>query len=179
MPSTALSSAIANSHIEVAVTSASSSAPANAITTTFVGIATDADGQQVTLTVPALIGATSTIWGKPVADGQNAIPPSSTITLPWPTLPVGYFSSTHTSGNPTNGVLSRQSVDSRTRNPAATATGADATQTSTASGQRGQQAGNSSNDDGGTVLEVSEGTNHGAGSSLGLMVVLAVGVLWF
>ncbi|KAL8685192.1 MAG: hypothetical protein Q9224_005919, partial [Gallowayella concinna] len=64
---------------------------ANVITTTYIGLATNADGQQETYTVPALVGLTGTIYGSPITKVDGTATPTSIITLPWPTLPVEYF----------------------------------------------------------------------------------------
>ncbi|KAI4262585.1 MAG: hypothetical protein L6R42_002243 [Xanthoria sp. 1 TBL-2021] len=149
------------------------SAKANVITTTYIGIATNANGEQETFTVPALVGLTGTIYGSPVTKIEGTATPTNVVTLPWPTLPVGYFFSTSRSGvitkPPTSATPSlgpNVGVTTRTTAIPVGTSGA----TSPDSGDAGE---------GGTVLEVSEGTRQGAKSSLGLMVVLLVGVMWF
>ncbi|KAI4236441.1 MAG: hypothetical protein L6R40_006151 [Gallowayella cf. fulva] len=64
---------------------------ANVITTTYIGLAANAKGQQETFTVPALLGLTGTIYGSPITKIEGTATPTSIVTLPWPTLPVGYF----------------------------------------------------------------------------------------
>ncbi|KAL8753357.1 MAG: hypothetical protein Q9199_005109 [Rusavskia elegans] len=152
---------------------ATTSAKANVITTTYIGIATNANGEQETFTVPALVGLTGTIYGSPVTKIEGTATPTNVVTLPWPTLPVGYFFSTSRSGvvtkPPTSATPSlgpNVGVTTRTTAIPVGTSGA----TSPDSGDAGE---------GGIVLEASEGTRQGAKSSLGLMVVLLVGVMWF
>ncbi|KAI4115613.1 MAG: hypothetical protein LQ345_003829 [Seirophora villosa] len=146
-----------------------SSLPSTAeeVTTTYIGIATNADAQRETFTVPALLVATGTVYGKPVTEAEGALP-SSTITLPWPTLPVGYFSLSQSAPLTIATVPVPSPATTPTMESAATAT---------ASSQGSPQAGGG--DGGGTILDTNAGPKQGAASSLGLMVVLVVGVLWF
>ncbi|KAL9596301.1 MAG: hypothetical protein Q9219_005896 [cf. Caloplaca sp. 3 TL-2023] len=158
---------------------AQDSAPATpSMTTTFIGIATNADGQQETYTVPAIVGATGTVWGKPVSDDFTT--PASTITLPWPTLPVGYFStaSSATVSRATS-APGEQGSESLSGTRAATSTTAVEAESSGTAGSTPSNSPSGDSGGGGTILEASEGTKHGAGSLLGLMVVLTVGVMWF
>ncbi|KAL8974547.1 MAG: hypothetical protein Q9197_001225 [Variospora fuerteventurae] len=137
------------------------------VTTTYIGIATNAEGQQETFTVPALLVATGTVYGRPVTEVQGP-PPTSTIALPWPTLPVGYFSLSQPAPGTTAPVQALGPVTTPS-------TGSAAARTS--SGQRSPQGGDI--EDGGTILDTNDGPKHGAASSLRLTVVLVVGVLWF
>ncbi|KAL9011276.1 MAG: hypothetical protein Q9173_003867 [Seirophora scorigena] len=149
------------------VVTSSLSSTAEEVTTTYIGIATNADAQRETFTVPALLVATGTVYGKPVTEAQGALP-SSTITLPWPTLPVGYFSLSQSAPLTIAPVPVPGPTTTPTMESAATAT---------ASGQGSPQTGGG--DGGGTILDTNAGPKHGAASSLGLMIVLVVGVLWF
>ncbi|KAL8835917.1 MAG: hypothetical protein Q9176_006601 [Flavoplaca citrina] len=152
---------------------AATSDEANVITTTYVGIATNANGEQETFTVPALVGPTGTIYGNPVTKVEGTATPNNVVTLPWPTLPVGYFFSTSGSAavtnppaSPTTSLIPNIGVTTRT----------------TAISVGTPAAGNSGSEEagqGGTVLEANEATTNGAKSSLGLMVVLLVGITWF
>ncbi|KAI4265982.1 MAG: hypothetical protein L6R38_009034 [Xanthoria sp. 2 TBL-2021] len=149
------------------------SAKANVITTTYIGIATNANGEQETFTMPALVGLTGTIYGSLVTKIEGTVTPRNVVTLPWPTLPVGYFFSTSRSGVVTKPPTS--AIPSLGPNVGVT------TRTTTIPvGTSGATSPDSQDDgEGGTVLEASEGTRQGAKSSLGLMVVLLVGVMWF
>ncbi|KAI4190182.1 MAG: hypothetical protein LQ346_004967 [Caloplaca aetnensis] len=153
--------------VPTTATPSSSARDAAATTpTTYIGIATNVDGKEETYTVPALLVATGTIYGKPITGVQGSATPMSTVTLPWPTLPVGWFSLSQS--QETTRVSSV--VQAPTTTTSAAAAGAP---TSTG----GQNDENTST--GGTILDTSDGRKHGAASSLGLMVVLVVGVLWF
>ncbi|KAL8902417.1 MAG: hypothetical protein Q9207_004738 [Kuettlingeria erythrocarpa] len=147
-------------------TSPSSAPDAAMTTTTYIGIATNVDGKEETYTVPALLVATGTIFGKPITGVQGNATPTSTVTLPWPTLPVGWFS------------LSQSSETTRASSvvqaPTATTAAAAASAPTSTGGPKDEKAST-----GGTILDTSEGRKHGAASSLGLMVVLIVGILWF
>ncbi|KAL8702556.1 MAG: hypothetical protein Q9201_004273 [Fulgogasparrea decipioides] len=147
----------------------------NAVTTTYIGIATNANGQQETFTVPALIGLTGTIYGNPVTKAQGSVTPTSVVTLPWPTLPVSWFSSGH--GTAAGASPVARASGSQSRNPVAT-DAATATSSSTGTSSAGTKQ-TSTSEEGGTILDTSDGRQHGAGSSLGLVVVLLVGVMWF
>ncbi|CAL8585057.1 hypothetical protein XPA_010636 [Xanthoria parietina] len=149
------------------------SVKANVITTTYIGIATNSDGQRETFTVPALVGVAGTIYGSPVTKIDGTASPTKVVTLPWPTLPVGYLISTSRSGVVTKPPASAATtlgpnVGVTTRTMAVPVGTAGAI-----------SAGSGDSGEGGTVLEASEGTRQGAKSSLGLMVVLLVGVMWF
>lgn len=149
------------------------SVKANVITTTYIGIATNAEGQRETFTVPAFVGVAGTIYGSPVTKIDGTASPTNVVTLPWPTLPVGYLISTSRSGIVTKPPASAAttlgpSVGVTTRTMALPVGTAGAI-----------SAGSGDAREGGTVLEASEGTRQGAKSSLGLMVVLLVGVMWF
>ncbi|KAL8643450.1 MAG: hypothetical protein Q9226_008363, partial [Calogaya cf. arnoldii] len=151
-------------------------AKANVITTTYIGIAINANGDQETFTVPALVGLTGTIYGSPVTKIEGTVTPTKVVTLPWPTLPVGYFFSTSGSGvvikppvSPTASLRPNIGVTTQTTVVPVGTPGA--------FNQGTDHAG-----EGGTVLEASdpnEGTRKAAKSSLGLMVVLLVGIMWF
>ncbi|KAI4123665.1 MAG: hypothetical protein LQ338_005155 [Usnochroma carphineum] len=142
------------------------------VTTTYIGIATDANGQQETFTVPALLVATGTVYGKPVTKVQGPESPTSTVTLPWPTLPVGYFSLSQSTPSRTTSLVQAPGLSTT-----ATTTSAAAAGPSSTNSQKSQKTGKTSDE--GTILDTSDGPKHGAGSSLGLMVVLMVGVVWF
>ncbi|KAL8732772.1 MAG: hypothetical protein Q9166_002554 [cf. Caloplaca sp. 2 TL-2023] len=155
-------------------TATARAAKANVITTTYIGIATNVNGQQEIFTVPALVGLTGTIYGSPVTQVQGTATPTSVITLPWPTLSVGYFFTNSASGAVT--ILSGKAAGT-SLGPnvgVTTRTSVVAAATSRASSQQTGDSG-----EGGTAFEANEGTKIGAESSLGLMVVLLVGVMWF
>ncbi|KAL8653403.1 MAG: hypothetical protein Q9210_002121 [Variospora velana] len=154
------------STLEIVVTS-SVTPTAEKVTTTYIGIATNAEGQQETFTVPALLVAMGTVYGRPVTEVQGPLP-TSTITLPWPTLPVGYFSPSQPAPAITAPVQAPGPVTTSTTGSAAAPTPS----------SRGSPQGGGI-EDGGTILDTNDGPKHGAASSLGLMVVLVVGVLWF
>ncbi|KAI4285340.1 MAG: hypothetical protein L6R35_004680, partial [Caloplaca aegaea] len=124
-------------------------------------------GQQETFTVPALLVATGTVYGRPVTEVQGP-PPKSTIALPWPTLPVGYFSLSQPPPGTTVPVQALGLVTTPSTGSAAAPT---------SSGQGSRRGGDI--EDGGTILDTNDGPKHGAASSLGLMVILVGGVLWF
>ncbi|KAL8829023.1 MAG: hypothetical protein Q9170_006351 [Blastenia crenularia] len=176
-PSTTADSVNETPAVKAAAASTIPLAHPSAITTTFLGIATDANGQQETFTVPALVGITGTIWGKPVTGEPGAASPTSTVTLPWPTLPVGYFSMTHSSGTLSPSASGQQNSMGGNQKPAIQSSPTAVEGSTGTRGQKGSATG--VGNDGGTVLEASEGTIHRAESSLGLMVVLMVGVMWF
>ncbi|KAL8883438.1 MAG: hypothetical protein Q9192_007166 [Flavoplaca navasiana] len=166
-------SQVADDANAIKLAAAATSAETDVIKTTYIGIATNANGEQETFTVPALVGQTGTIYGNPVTRVEGTATPTNVVTLPWPTLPVGYFFSTSGSADVTN--------------PPASATASlipniGVTTRTTAIPVGTPEAGNSESEDlgqGGTVLEASEGTINSAKSSLGLMVVLLVGITWF
>ena len=116
------------------------------------------------------------MFGQPVLEGQVvATPtPTSVVTLPWPTLPVGWFSEQHTVSVATGGA-SAPAVP--TGSPATVEESRD--EGIQISGAGSQETGQGGDGGGGTVLDTNDGTQNGAGSSFGLMVVLLVGVLWF
>ncbi|KAL8708989.1 MAG: hypothetical protein Q9220_006198 [cf. Caloplaca sp. 1 TL-2023] len=156
-------------------------AHANVITTTFLGIATDANGQLETLTVPALVGFTETIFGNPVTRVTGTVTPTSIITLPWPTLPVGYFSAKSSAARSSSSRSEQATTGAAVTASAATVSGTAST-TGASTSQAQQTAGAAaSGRDGGTVLDSgsSEQRQPGAKSLLGLMVVLLVSVAWF
>ncbi|KAL8782264.1 MAG: hypothetical protein Q9213_005538 [Squamulea squamosa] len=149
------------------------SAKADVATTTFIGLAINANSQQETFIVPALVESTKTIYGSPVTGVKEKATPTSTITLPWPTLPVGYFFPQSGSGAVTNPTVEAATslgpnigVTTRTSVVVVETTGASTQEPGDAEG-------------GGTVLEANQGSKQGRKSSLGLMVVLLIGVIWF
>ncbi|KAL8767872.1 MAG: hypothetical protein Q9209_005764 [Squamulea sp. 1 TL-2023] len=149
------------------------SAEAKVATSTYVGLAINADSQQETFTVPALVESMETIYGSPITKVEGKATPTSTISLPWPTLPIGYFFSQSGSGAVTN--PSTEAATSLGPNASVTRqTSAVAVGTSGASTQEPADA-----EGGGTVLEANQGSKQGGKSSLGLMVVLLIGVIWF
>ncbi|KAL8799578.1 MAG: hypothetical protein Q9182_005789 [Xanthomendoza sp. 2 TL-2023] len=159
------------------VAPATTAGGANVITTTYIGLATNANGQQETFTVPALVGLTGTIYGSPLTKVDGTATPTSIITLPWPTLPVGYFSpqSGSGSGSVTPPTAKPTSLSNTFGIGVTTITSAVVAKTSGTSNDP-ERGGSGS---GGTVLETSEGTRFRTKSSLGLMIVVLVGVLWF
>ncbi|KAL8851495.1 MAG: hypothetical protein Q9221_003595 [Calogaya cf. arnoldii] len=160
----------------IRLAAATTSVKANVITTTYIGIATNANGDQETFTVPALVGLTGTIYGSPVTRIEGTVTPTNVVTLPWPTIPVGYFFSTSGSrivtkppASPTTSLKPNIGVTTQTTVVPVGTSGA-------------FNQGTDNTGEGGTVLEASdpnEGTRRGAKSSLGLMVLLLVGVMWF
>ncbi|KAL8947679.1 MAG: hypothetical protein Q9222_006063 [Ikaeria aurantiellina] len=154
---------------------ASSTHRANVITTTYLGIATNANGQQETFTVPALVGFTETVFGNPVTTVTGTATPTSIITLPWPTLPVGYFSAKHSLGGAARSSLGGTKTQQASGSTSVIIAVAFGTSGTSGAAQTGAAGGN-----GGTVLDSgSEQRPRGAKSLLGLMVVLLVGVVWF
>ncbi|KAL8860927.1 MAG: hypothetical protein Q9178_002682 [Gyalolechia marmorata] len=152
--------------IKFAATATSSIA--NLITTTYIGLATNADGQQETFTVPALVGPAGTIYGNPVTKVDGTTTPTSVVTLPWPTLPVGYFFSRSGSGAVTNSPA-KAPTSLGPNIGVTTRTTAIAVPTSEASSQETKDSEAVDPGEGGTVLEANEGTRQAAKSSLGLM----------
>ncbi|KAL8727428.1 MAG: hypothetical protein Q9181_005715 [Wetmoreana brouardii] len=137
----------------------------NDVTTTYIGIATNANGQQETFTVPALVGVTGTIYGSPVTKAQGSVTATSVVTLPWPTLPVSWFSTVHAPASGASSVA--RASGSQSGSPVAT-DAATATTSSTGTSSAGSRQ-TSRSEEGGTVLDTSSGRQHRAGSSLGLM----------
>ncbi|KAL8995443.1 MAG: hypothetical protein Q9169_004814 [Polycauliona sp. 2 TL-2023] len=154
----------------IKLAAAATSAQANTMTTTYIGIATDANGQQQTFAVPALVGPSPTIYGSPVTEIEGTATPTSIVTLPWPTLPVGYFFPTSRAG-----VVSNQPQSATTSLPpnVGVMTQTTSVPVGTPAATRGD------GEEGGTLLESNVGTRRGAKSSLGLMVLLLVGIMWF
>ncbi|KAL8681130.1 MAG: hypothetical protein Q9186_002723 [Xanthomendoza sp. 1 TL-2023] len=150
---------------------------ANVITTTYIGLATNADGLQETYTVPALVGLTGTIYGSPITKVDGTATPTSIITLPWPTLPVGYFFPSQ-SGSGAAATLPSTKATSNTFGVGVT-TITSAVVAAETSGANKQETTSGGSGSGGTVLEANDGMRYGAKSSLGLMVVVLVGILWF
>ncbi|KAI4210799.1 MAG: hypothetical protein LQ351_006381 [Letrouitia transgressa] len=148
-------------------------------TTTFLGIATAEGGILQSFTVPALVGPTGTVFGAPVTEGTN---PTSTVTLPWPTLPPNYFLTR--AGNEGGGGAASVSV---TREIVVAAPVPASGKTSTVISSAGaasapQETGRGDMTTQGTILD-SENKGVRAqgqrGSLLGLMVGVMVGVVWF
>lgn len=156
--------------VPATLTSPSSALDTASTTTTYIGIATNVDGREETFTVPALLVATGTVYGKPITGVRGSATPTSTVTLPWPTLPVGWFSSSQST--------TIMAPSSLVQAPRSTTT-ATISSTSTAMPTSSSSQGNRESNDGGTILDTSNGRKHGAASSFGLMVVLVVGILWF
>ncbi|KAL8670308.1 MAG: hypothetical protein Q9168_005148 [Polycauliona sp. 1 TL-2023] len=153
----------------VKLAAAVTSAEANVISSTYViGIANNAKGEQETFTFPAVVGASETVYGSPVTTIDGTVTPTNVITMPFPTLPVGYFFPTSRAG-----VVSIPPLPTTSGLPP----NVGVTTLTSAIPVGTPQAGDGA--EGGTLLASSEGMRRGAKSSLGLMVVLLVGVMWF
>ena len=176
--SSATSDDIAVNSPAIKFAATATSAIANVITTTYIGLATNADGQQETFTVPALVGPAGTIYGNPVTKVDGTATPTSVVTLPWPTLPVGYFFSRSGSGAVTNSPA-KAPTSWGPNIGVTTQTTAIAVRTSEVSSQETEDSEAVGPGEGGTVLEANKSTRQAAKSSLGLMVVLLVAVMWF
>ncbi|KAL8955258.1 MAG: hypothetical protein Q9183_006722, partial [Haloplaca sp. 2 TL-2023] len=148
-------------------------------TTTYIGIATNVEGQAETFTVPALVEGTGTVFGKPVM-GEATPVPTSVVMLPWPNLPVGWFSSSQYTESGVTGAISAPVVptgvpvvveEAGSEGTQASESGGEGSEGSDAGSQETKQDSGDDGDGGGTVLDTNanDATQSGAGSSFSLM----------
>ncbi|KAL8690209.1 MAG: hypothetical protein Q9218_004291 [Villophora microphyllina] len=150
---------------------APTSIPKNAsvVATTYIGGAANSNDQQETHTVPELAGTTGTLYGSPASNVQGTVTSANFVTLP--AVSFSAQRSAATSGISSARISGSQGGSSVVAESASPTTAPGTSNTSS------QSTGGAGDD--GTILSSNDGIQYSAASSLGLMVVLLVAVIWF